>query len=85
MLATHPNKNKLTIVLLPLAKEALLGYGNIPISVKELAKFCEKLKDKFGFHQFDLSLLNHDDLWYIRQLDLEDENLKTRLVTDIQK
>ena len=31
MLATHPKKNKLTIVLLPLAKEALLGLDKFII------------------------------------------------------
>ena len=40
MLETYPGRNRLTVVLLPLAKEVLSGYGNIPIKVNELAKYC---------------------------------------------
>ncbi len=55
MLETHPQKAQLNIVLLPLAKEVIWGYENIPLPVKELAEKCNELKESFGFKSFDLS------------------------------
>ena len=38
MLMSHPQKNRLKIVMLPLAKEALCGFGSIPLLIKALKK-----------------------------------------------
>ena len=64
------------MILLPLAKEILYGYDNIPLKIDDLVTFCEGLKAKYGFKEFDLSLLKGDDLWYIHQLELTDQALK---------
>ena len=72
MLETYPERGNLTVILLPLAKEVLSSYGNIPIKVAQLTKECEVYKEKFGFLAFDLTLLKDDDLWYLRQLELKD-------------
>ena len=84
MLETYSERNKLTVVLLPLAKEVLSSYGNIPLKVNDLAKVCEQFKEQFGLKHFDLSMLESDNLWYIHQLELDDDNLKQRLISEIQ-
>ena len=57
MLETYPDRKNLTVVLLPLAKEVLSHYGNIPIKVNELEKCCEAYKEKYSIGGFDLSML----------------------------
>ena len=66
MLEKYPNKGNLNVVLLPLAKEVLSHYGNIPLKVKDLEKQCQAYKEKYGFKGFNLSHLKNDDLWYLR-------------------
>jgi len=71
-------------VVLPLANEVLNSFGNVPIPVKELEKRCEELRKTFGLKSFDLSLLNNDDLWYLRQLDMESSRLKAKMIKEIE-
>ena len=66
MLATYPTRHELTVILLPLAKEVLSSFGNIPIDVNSLEKECEQYQKMFGLKTFDLSLLKGDSLWYLR-------------------
>ena len=40
MLESHPQRHELTVVLVPLAKEVMMGYDNIPLPVTELAERC---------------------------------------------
>ena len=40
MLETYPDRGNLTVKLLPLAKEVLSSYGNVPIKVAQLCKEC---------------------------------------------
>ena len=50
MLDTHPQKANLTVVLLPLAKEVMASYGNVPLLLPELKRQCqERLIDTHGF------------------------------------
>lgn len=66
------------MVLLPLAKEVLFGYGNLPVLVSDLQTECEaKVIGNFGFKAVDYSRLNDDNLWYVRQLELENSQIKS--------
>ena len=79
VLATHPQKSRLTVRLVPWAKEVLFGYGNVPVLLGDLkAEMTEKVVRQFGFKDIDFSALEDDNLWYIRSLELRDPALKER-------
>jgi hypothetical protein len=62
----------LTVILIPLAKEVLTSFGNVPVLVEDLKRECqEKVVGTFGFKKVDYSQLNDDNLWYIRQMETE--------------
>ena len=55
------------MVLLPIAKEVMASYGNIPVLVDSLMAECEReVIGRFGFKQVDYSRLENDNLWYIK-------------------
>lgn len=55
------------MVLLPLAKEVMSSYGNVPIHVVDLREECQqKVVQLHGFKAVDYTLLNDDNLWYLR-------------------
>ena len=69
------------MVLLPLAKEVMSGYGNLPVLVSTLKAECqESVILKHGFKSVDYSLLNDDNLWYLRQLELDSSEDKERYI-----
>ena len=71
MLNTHPQKRQLNVVFLPLAKEALNSFANIPLPIRVLKEECHAfLIKKLGFKSVDFALLNDDSLWYLRQLEI---------------
>lgn len=71
MLDTHKQKSQLTVVLIPLAKEVFSSYGNVPVLVESLKRECqEKVVRNFGFKQVDYTLLNDDNLWYLKQMEV---------------
>ena len=50
MLQTHPQKEKLKIVVLPLAKEVMSNnFGSVPKFLPDLKKELEEMREKFGF------------------------------------
>ena len=57
---------------MPLSKEVFSSFGNIPVHVNDLKRECqEKVIGTFGFKEVDYTLLNDDNLWYIRQMETE--------------
>ena len=52
-LATHPYRNKLTLVLCPFGKESLVNAGALPNEFSELQALCESYDFKFDFSEFD--------------------------------
>ena len=82
MLDTHPQKSKLTVVLVPLATEVLSLYGNIPIPLSQKkVEFEKHMVRDHGFRAIDYSLLD-DGLYYIKQLEIVSE-AKDRLLSNI--
>ena len=84
MLDEHPHKSKLTIVLLPLAKEVLESFANVPILISDLKREYQRKVVSFGFKSINFSLLNDDNLWYIRQLEL-DSKLKDKILSIVSQ
>ena len=69
MLAMHPQRPFLNIVLLPLAKEALCSFGAMPVLINDLKReMLEIVIKQFGFKSIDFTLLQDDNLYYIGQL-----------------
>ena len=76
-LDSHPQKSSLKIVLLPLAAEFVFSYENIPPPMSQLKQeFEEKVIEGFGFKSIDYSLLNNDNLYFLRQLEIDPELLE---------
>ena len=77
MFDTYPNKDKLSLVVLPLAKEFLNNFNDIPIDFNpELKVYLDSLTKQFEI-SFDLSFFDsyeNPSLWYIEIL--TDEELK---------
>ena len=74
MLENHPQKSNLDIVLLPLAKEFLGSFGNVPILVSKLKKeYKKRVVKECGFNSIDFSMLKGDNLWYLKQLEVPRE------------
>ena len=76
-LDSHPQKGELTIVLLPLAREVLSSFGNVPLLVhdlkRELAEYAVREK---GFKAVNFDHLLDDNLWYLRAIQPTDPALK---------
>ena len=87
MLETHPQRNHITIVLLPLAKEVMHRYATIPLKIEELRAFCGRtIIAEFGFKNVDFSYLHGmDDLWYLRQLWLRKDYNKNKLISALSE
>ena len=80
MLDTHPQKAKLNVVLLPLARDALNTYSSVPQLVNHLKLHAEEMiKTKFAFKSVDYSFLNDDNLYYVKQLELTELRKKAIL------
>jgi len=58
--------------LIPLAKEVFSSYGNVPMPINQLKQeFQEKVIEGFGFKSIDYSLLNDDNLYFLRDMEVE--------------
>ena len=72
-------------MLIPLAKEVFSNYGGVNVPVAKLKQEChEKVIGQFGFKGVDYSLLQEDDLWYVRQLELADGAEKQRYLERLE-
>ena len=73
-LDTHPQKADLEIVLLPLSIEYIFSFENVPIPAFMLREYFQQMViDDFGFKSIDYSVLGHDSLFFMRQLEIQPE------------
>lgn len=70
---------------MPLAKEVMSSYGNVPVHVDELREECQqRVIETYGFKAVDYSLLNNDNLWYLRQLELSNSDDKDKYLQMVE-
>jgi len=69
MLASHPQKNDITIRLEPLLKEALVSAHTVPTTAAKLKAFVEKTKKDTGLSiEYGDDCLNRDN-WAVEILE----------------
>lgn len=66
-LQSHPKRQDITFVFVPLAKEVFYTAGNIPVSVEDFESYSLDLKAKYGFGKFDFSQIKAlGNSWFLK-------------------